>query len=155
MEIADVRLYTTKKQDIQTYIDEAETTVPPQTMPMSIFPEYRADDWRLGSGAYETFVVERDRHGATGFYVNESGGRDARRIIDRLYRRFIEGQCPFDVNRIWEQMYRVQFPVGQGGKNYFATRGVDIALYDLVGRSPTSRCTTSSAARSETRSPAT
>jgi len=69
---------------------------------MSMFPEYREGDWISASGGYERFVVEVETDtGETGFAVNESGGEHAARLVDRHYRRFVEGADPWDINRVW------------------------------------------------------
>lgn len=83
----------------------------------------------------DPYVVELETdEGYTGFAANYGGGQYACDVIDTHYRRFIEGANPFDVERIWEQMYRAQLPYGQRGISMMAISGVDLALYDLVGK---------------------
>jgi L-rhamnonate dehydratase len=105
--------------------------------PMSIFPEFRSIDhssW-TSPGAYLPVVVELETdEGITGHNVNFGGGIYACQIIDKHYRKFIEGRNPLDRALIWEYMYRSQLPNGHGGLSYMAISAVDLALWDLQGK---------------------
>jgi L-rhamnonate dehydratase len=137
MEITDVRLYLQDSDEGQVESENytrSPSKYPAQKDQMTMFPEYRDGDWISGSGGYERFVVELETaDGATGFAVNESGGEHAARLVDRHLRRFVEGASPFDVNEVWEQMYRAQLPTGQGFLNHNAMAGVELAMWDLQG----------------------
>lgn len=87
----------------------------------------------MGPGR-DPFVVELETEtGETGFCANYGGGRYACDVIDTHFRRFVEGANPFDVERIWEQMYRSTLPNGQRGITMMAISAFDLALYDLLG----------------------
>lgn len=87
----------------------------------------------MGPGR-DPFVVELETEtGETGFCANYGGGRYAGDVIDTHFRRFVEGANPFDVERIWEQMYRSTLPNGQRGITMMAISAFDLALYDLLG----------------------
>jgi L-rhamnonate dehydratase len=137
MEITDLRLYLEDVEEGQVESENyvrSSSSYPPQRDQMSLFPEYRDGDWISGSGGYERFVVELETDaGETGFAVNESGGEHAARLVDRHYRRFVEGADPFEVNKVWEQMYRAQLPTGQGFLTHNAMAGVELAMWDLLG----------------------
>lgn len=103
--------------------------------PMSLYEDYkeRRTSW-MGPGL-DPFVIEiTTDDGTTGFAANYGGGRFACDIIDTHFRRFIEGADPFNTERIWEQMNRAQLPYGQRGVTMMAISGVDLALWDLVGK---------------------
>jgi L-rhamnonate dehydratase len=144
MEITDVRLYTvTEGTEGQRGADEGESqywgggwqTGALIANPMSIYPEYkeRRTTW-MGPGQ-DPFVIEIEASdGTVGFAANYGGGQFACDVIDTHYRRFIEGSNPFNIEQIWEQMYRAQLPYGQRGVTMMAISGVDLALWDLVGK---------------------
>ncbi|WP_152040216.1 enolase C-terminal domain-like protein [Salinigranum salinum] len=137
MTISEVRLYLQDSDEGQiesSNVSRSSSKYPPQQDQMTMFPEYRDGDWMSGGGGYERFVVELETaDGATGFAVNESGGEHAARLVDRHYRRFVEGADPWEINRVWEQMYRAQLPTGQGFLTHNAMAGVELAMWDLLG----------------------
>jgi len=137
MEISDLRLYLQDSEHGQIEAENytrSSSKYPPQRDQMTMFPEYRDDDWISGSGGYERFVVELETgSGETGFAVNESGGEHAARLVDSHYRRFVEGADPFSINKVWEQLYRAQLPTGQGFLTHNAMAGVELAMWDLLG----------------------
>jgi D-galactarolactone cycloisomerase len=55
-------------------------------------------------------------------------------IIGGWLRELIIGRDPFDVEVLWETMYNRTRPVGQGGIMVNAISGVDIALWDIIGK---------------------
>ncbi len=137
MVITNVELYLQDSEEGQVEADNytrASSEYPPQADQMSMFPEYRDSDWMTGSGGYERFVVVLETEGGeTGFAVNESGGVHAANLVDRHFRRFVEGADPFEINKTWEQMYRSQLPTGQGFLTHNAMAGVELAMWDLLG----------------------
>jgi D-galactarolactone cycloisomerase len=58
----------------------------------------------------------------------------ARAIIASWLRELIIGKDPFDVEVLWETMYNRTRPVGQTGIMINAMSGVDIALWDIIGK---------------------
>lgn len=142
MRITDVNLYTMERTESETDTDDGDSEYwgggdllnSPFASPMSIYPEYAQafDSWF--SPGMDPFVIELETNeGYNGFAANYGGGPYACQVIDTHYRRFIEGSNPFDIERMWEQMYRAQLPYGQGGVTMMALSGVDLALWDLVG----------------------
>ena len=88
----------------------------------------------MGPGQ-DPFVVELETDdGHTGFAANYGGGRYACDIVHTHFRRFLEGESPFNIERIWQKMFRSSLPYGQGGLTSMAMSGVDLALWDLVGK---------------------
>ena len=138
MHIQELNLYledTDEGQIESSNVSRSSEKYPPQKDQMTMFPEWREGDWMSDGGAYERFVVELITDtGEMGFCVNESGGEYSARLIDRHYRRFIEESSPWEVTRVWEQMYRAQLPTGQGGLNHMAMAAVELAYWDLLGQ---------------------
>jgi L-alanine-DL-glutamate epimerase-like enolase superfamily enzyme len=103
--------------------------------PMSIYPKYaRLRTLWMGPGqdpyAIEIFTDE----GVTGCAVNYGGGYFSCAVIEQHFRKFLIGQDPFNIELLWDQMYRSTMPYGLGGVTAMAMSGVDLALWDLIGR---------------------
>lgn len=55
-------------------------------------------------------------------------------IINHALKPIVLGQDPFDVEVLWERMYNLTRPFGQKGAVPNAISGVDIAIWDCLGR---------------------
>jgi L-rhamnonate dehydratase len=55
-------------------------------------------------------------------------------MIEQHLRRFALGASPFDVERLWDIMYRASIPYGRAGAALEAISALDIALWDLMGQ---------------------
>jgi len=103
--------------------------------PMSIYPQYASVRTLWMGPGQDPYVVEIETdEGITGFAANYGGGEFACAIIDQHFRRFLVGQDPFNVELIWDQMSRATMPYGLGGLVSMAMAGVDLALWDLLGK---------------------
>ena len=103
--------------------------------PMSVYPKYaRVRTLWMGPGqdpyAIEIFTDE----GVTGCAVNYGGGHFSCAVIEQHFSRFLIGQDPFNIEMLWDQMYRSTMPYGLGGVTAMAMSGVDLALWDLMGK---------------------
>jgi D-galactarolactone cycloisomerase len=56
-------------------------------------------------------------------------------FIQYCFKEMLIGRDPFDVEVLWEEMYNRTRPFGQYGAALNAMSGVDIALWDVIGRS--------------------
>ncbi|ANW27093.1 mandelate racemase [Vibrio coralliilyticus] len=56
-------------------------------------------------------------------------------FIEHVFKPILMGRNPFDVEVLWEEMYNTTRPYGQGGSAVNAISGVDIALWDVIGKS--------------------
>ncbi len=65
------------------------------------------------------------------------GGEPAVQIINRHLSRFVVG-CSIerieDIRAVWQSLYRASLPYGRGGVAMMALGGVDLALWDLLGK---------------------
>lgn len=104
--------------------------------PMSVYPEYAASRslW-MGPGQTPYAIEIETDDGHVGEALNMGGGPWACALIGQHFKRFLIGQNPFDIERIWDQMDRASRPCGLGGIHGMAMAGVDLALHDLVARS--------------------
>lgn len=55
-------------------------------------------------------------------------------MIEHCLKPLLLGRSPFDVEVLWEEMYNLTRPYGQAGIAVNAISGVDIALWDIIGR---------------------
>jgi L-rhamnonate dehydratase len=105
----------------------------PLVTPLSEYPAYRHpySTWYWDPGM--TLVVVTAEDGREGLGWTEDGTGAARLMIDRHLARFVVGQSPFDVERLWDVMYRASIPYGRAGAALEAIAAIDIALWDLMG----------------------
>ena len=101
--------------------------------PMSIYPKYKAerslffpDPGKLGG-----FVVEigTDK-GVKGL---GSGGAGGGEVVEGHLTKLLIGEDPFNVEKLWDILWRSTMHYGRMGVAINAISGVDIALWDLIG----------------------
>jgi L-rhamnonate dehydratase len=133
--IAQVRAYTVRGQGADYHdqggghwIDDHIAT------PMAVYPEYRQSRQSFGINVLGTLVIEIEADdGTVGFAVTTAGEIGAF-IVERHLARFLEGAAVTDTERIWDQMYRSTLYYGRRGVVLNTISGVDLALYDLLGK---------------------
>jgi L-rhamnonate dehydratase len=102
--------------------------------PMSRYPEYRQSRRSFGINVLGTLVVEIEAaDGTIGFAVT-TGGEPAAFIVEKHLARFLEGRDPTQIEKIWDQMYFSTQYYGRKGLAVNAISGVDLALWDLLGK---------------------
>ena len=102
--------------------------------PMSRYPEYRETRKSFGLNVLGTLVVEVEAdNGVTGFAVT-TGGEIGAWIVETHLSRFIEGRAVTDIEVMWDQMYHATLFYGRRGIVLNAISGVDLALWDLLGK---------------------
>jgi L-rhamnonate dehydratase len=103
--------------------------------PMSLYPAYREkrSSW-FGSMTTGIVEIETDA-GISGLGTIGGGkGRAAAALVDDQFRGLLMGRSPFDIEVLWEQMFRSSQAWGRKGLAIEAISGIDIALWDLVGK---------------------
>ena len=86
---------------------------------MSQYPEFRATRTSWGIDVLGTLVVDVET-------------RDG--IVEQHLARFVVGKTPWDIETIWDQMYRSTLFCGRKGLVLNAISAVDLALWDALGR---------------------
>ena len=71
--------------------------------------------------------------GLTGYGLG-GGGLASALIIDRHLKEFLIGRDPRDVEKIWDELYAVTSIYGRRGLPVMAISGIDLALWDIVGK---------------------
>ena len=99
--------------------------------PMSIYPQYKprrslfmADD--LGPSAVQ---ITTDK-GITGIGF---GGPGTGFVVEKHLRKLLIGADPFDIERLWDILWRSTLYYGRKGLVVHAISAVDLALWDVVG----------------------
>lgn len=100
--------------------------------PVSIYPEYRAMRSLFAPSNVESFTVEvTTDKGITGLGQGGPGGGP---IVTGHLAKLMIGRDPFDVERNWDINWRATMSYGQAGVVMNAISGVDIALWDIIGK---------------------
>lgn len=103
--------------------------------PMSVYSKYaRLRSLWMGPGQDPYAIEILTDEGVTGCAVNYGGGPMACLVIAQHFSRFLIGEDPFNIEKLWDQMYRSTLPYGLGGVTAMAISGVDLALWDLMGK---------------------
>jgi L-rhamnonate dehydratase len=88
-------------------------------------------DWRSAMAQFLA-IVETDS-GEIGLGVG-GGGKAALHIVETVLREVLIGQDPRDVERLWDAMYRATMAFGRKGLAVMTLSGLDLALWDLLGK---------------------
>ncbi len=102
--------------------------------PMSIYPQYKAmrSLFMPDPGKVPGFTVEiATDKGLKGYGSGGSGGGP---IVENHLVKLLIGKDPFDVERNWDILWRSTMFYGRTGVTMNAISGVDIALWDLIGK---------------------
>ncbi|MBY8829673.1 L-rhamnonate dehydratase [Hephaestia mangrovi] len=102
--------------------------------PMARYPEYRQSRQSFGINVLGTLVVEIEAEDGTVGFAVTTGGEPACYIVEKHLARFLEGRDPADYEKIWDQMYFSTQYYGRKGLVINAISGVDLALWDLLGK---------------------
>src|SRR5215467_1442874 len=101
--------------------------------PMSIYPEYKSNRalFMPEAGSLEGFTVEivTDK-GVRGY---GEGGMAGGMIVEKHLTKLLLGKDPFDIERIWDTLWRSTMYYDRAGIATNAISGVDLALWDLIG----------------------
>lgn len=102
--------------------------------PMSVYQEYKPmrSLFQPDPGKLSSFWVEISTDkGLKGY---GSGGPAGGAIVEGHLTKLLLGKDPFDVERIWDILWRSTMSYGRAGAVINAISGVDIAIWDLIGK---------------------
>lgn len=102
--------------------------------PMARYEEYRQSRQSFGINVLGTLVIEVEASdGTVGLGVTTAGEIGAF-IVERHLSRFLVGRKVTEIEKIWDQMYFSTQFYGRKGVVVNTISGVDIALWDLLGK---------------------
>ncbi len=101
--------------------------------PMSIYPAYkdRRSSWYPRWGGEIVVRITTD-DGLEG--IGAVAPAPAKMIIEQHFAHLLIGQDPFNIEMLWDQMFRASLPYGRKGLPIMALSAVDVALWDLIGK---------------------
>jgi len=102
----------------------------------AIYPNYQhvPPSWR--THLWQIFVHIKTDTGEEGFGYG-GGGKAAAAIINTHFKELLEGErldTKNDITRIWDSLYESSIPYGRKGVAIMALSGVDLALWDALGK---------------------
>lgn len=101
--------------------------------PMSIYPAYaqKRSSWTARFSAVAVMIETDD--GIEGLGVTD-GGHAVQAIVEEHFSRLLVGEDPFDIERLWDQLFRAASPYDRKGLATMAISAVDSALWDILGK---------------------
>ncbi len=102
--------------------------------PMSVYPEYKTTRSLFfpDPGKVPPFTVEiTTDKGITGYGNGGPGGGTV--VVDHL-AKLLRNEDPFNIERIWDICWRSTMHYGRMGVTMNAISGVDLALWDIMGK---------------------
>src|SRR5204862_178661 len=88
-------------------------------------------DWRTTFG--QILVAIDTDAGLTGYGVG-GGGQAGVQVVHTVLRDALLGRQPQPIEPLWQSMYAATLPFGRRGLAIMALSGVDLALWDLLGK---------------------
>ena len=133
MHIKEVRVRHANRS-IWGHLAEREKTLPLVT-PLDIYADFKETrgSWFWDSGM-ALIEIETD-DGIVGYGWCEDGCSAVTPVVENHLVRLLIGQDPFEVEGIYDRLYRGTLPYGRKGIALQAISAIDIALWDIIGKS--------------------
>jgi L-alanine-DL-glutamate epimerase-like enolase superfamily enzyme len=91
------------------------------------------EPYRLQTGSL--FVLVRTNEGITGLgEVSPMNTRVLEAVVRHSLAPIVVGKNPLDIGRIWDEMLHATYKLGTAGSQPEAMAGIDIALWDILGK---------------------
>ncbi len=114
----------------------AEAALPSVARAAAGWPKLKVtavEPYRLQTGSL--FVLVRTSEGITGLgEVSPMNTRVLEAVVRHSLAPIVVGKNPLDVGRIWDEMLHATYKLGTAGSQPEAMAGVDIALWDILGK---------------------
>jgi L-rhamnonate dehydratase len=105
------------------------------TTPMDVFlPDSDHRPPKPGAGVSNVLVHVQTDDGLDGYGLVGLGSPAAIPVIEHHLAPQVVGRSPFDVELIWERMFRSTVNIGRKGLVLEAVSAIDIALWDVLGQ---------------------
>ena len=107
--------------------------------PLHIFPDYEKllggpSVGLRGGPAYAVLVRVSTDEGLYGLGTVGAGNGAAAYVLEHHLKPIVVGENPFDVELLWEKMFRSTLNYGRKGLVLEAISAVDIAIWDVMGK---------------------
>ncbi len=114
------------------HLAEREKTLPLVT-PLDVYSDFKdtRGSWFWDSGMAVVYI-ETD-NGVIGTGWCEDGCSAIGPMIDNHLSRLLIDQNPFEVEGLWDRLFRATLPYGRKGAVLHAISAIDIALWDIMG----------------------
>src|ERR1700722_8988967 len=133
--IRNIRAYTVRGGGADYHDHEGDHWIDDHiATPMSKYPEYRQSRRSFGIDLLGTLVVEVEADDGTVGFAVTTGGEIGAYIVEKHFARFVEGRAVTEIELIWDQLYNSSLYYGRKGIVVNAISGVDLALWDLLGK---------------------
>jgi len=109
-------------------------TGPELVTPSSIFYQKQRDRSPGGTDIVGLIVQVVTDDGLTGLGTVGAANGHARFTIENHLKHVVLNQNPFDVEMLWERMFRESINYGRKGMALEAISAIDIALWDIMGK---------------------
>ena len=138
MKIVEVKVFLTgprkggeraESADEHAWLSETEIA-----NPMSIHAEYRPRRSLWLPTNWGRTIVQVIADDGTYGLGESTGGRASAEIVAGHLKGFLIGKNPFEVERLWDIMFRASLPYGRKGAAIMAISAVDLALWDLISK---------------------
>jgi len=100
--------------------------------PMSVYPEFKAMRSLFAAENVPSFTVEITTDKGIKGYGN--GGPGGGAVVLGHLSKLLMGRDPFDIERNWDICWRSTMSYGRMGVTMNAISGVDMAMWDIVGK---------------------
>lgn len=101
--------------------------------PMQAYPRFGWKDWFWDRRLSIVEIATDEGH--TGIGWCEDGCEAVKAIINNHLKKLVINEDPFDYEGIWDRLYRASIPYGRKGAALEAIAAIDIAIWDVMGKS--------------------
>ena len=101
---------------------------------MSVYPEYREKRSSWMNPMTSVFVKITVDSGETGYGWAGGGKESTALIAEKVFKELVVGKDVFDIEYIWDILYKASIPYGRRGTVIEAISAIDVALWDVLGK---------------------
>lgn len=106
----------------------------PISTPMSVYDIYKSSRKSWGIDAIGSMIVEVELNNGIKGHGISIGGIPGCYIVEKHFARFIEGEEIYNIELIWDEMYKASVNYGRKGLVIQVISAVDLALWDCLGK---------------------
>ena len=103
----------------------------------AVYPKWKRPPTDAWQSRFWQIVVRVEADDGTVGYGYGGGGDPACLVVNRHFRELVVGrvvESPDDIRATWDHVYALSLPYGRKGLAVMALSGLDLALWDLLGK---------------------